>query len=120
MYLFCVQAFKEPAHADPIRRFGGELDASPKGRDAVSLKAMLQFLRDHGMDQFVDAYGIHFYPQGNASPAARLSSLQRDVAECGSGDGGEKPCWLTEWGLPVHSGKSCPVNEDNRIEFFPN
>jgi hypothetical protein len=81
---------------------------------------MLQFLRDHGMDQFVDAYGIHFYPQGNASPAARLSSLQRDVAECGSGDGGEKPCWLTEWGLPVHSGKSCPVNEDNRIEFFPN
>jgi hypothetical protein len=96
----------------------GELDASPKDRDAVSLKAMIQFLRAHGMDQFVDAYGVHFYPQGNATPAARLSSLQRDFAECGAGGSGGKPCWLTEWGLPVHSGKSCPVNEDNRIRIF--
>ncbi|MGA8674763.1 MAG: hypothetical protein WB621_06105 [Candidatus Acidiferrales bacterium] len=105
-------------HTPIISAGSGELDASPKGRDAVSLKAMLQFLRDHGMDQFVDAYGIHFYPQGNASSAARLSSLQRDFAECGSGAGGGRPCWLTEWGLPVHSGKSCPVNEDNRIGVF--
>jgi hypothetical protein len=105
-------------HAPIISAGSGELDTSPKGRDAVSLKAMIQFLRDHGMDKYVDAYGVHFYPQGNASPADRLASLQRDFAECGSGGGGAKPCWLTEWGLPVHSGKSCPVNEDNRIRIF--
>lgn len=51
-------------HTPIISAGSGELDASPKGRDAVSLKAMLQFLRDHGMDQFVDAYGIHFLSSG--------------------------------------------------------
>jgi hypothetical protein len=105
-------------HTPMISAGSGELDASPKGRDAVSLKAMVEFLRDHGMDKYVDAYGVHFYPQGNASPAERLASLQRDVAECSSGGGGGKPCWLTEWGLPVHTGKSCPVNDDNRIRIF--
>jgi hypothetical protein len=96
----------------------GELDASPKGRDAVSLKAMIEFLRANGMDKYVDAYGVHFYPQGNTTPAARLASLQRDFAECGSASSGGKPCWLTEWGLPVHTGPSCPVNDDNRVRIF--
>jgi hypothetical protein len=96
----------------------GELDGNPSGRDAVSLRATIQFLRANGTDNYVDAYGVHFYPQGNASPAERLASLQRDFAECGSAGSGGKPCWLTEWGLPVHSRKSCPVNDDNRIRIF--
>jgi hypothetical protein len=105
-------------HTPIVSAGSGELDYSPKGRDAVSLSAMIQFLRAHGMDKYVDAYGVHFYPQGNASPAARLASLRRDFAECGSAINGGKPCWLTEWGLPVHSGKSCPVNDDNRVRIF--
>lgn len=104
-------------HTPIISAGSGELDHGIKGRDAVSLKAMIQFLRANGMDKYVDAYGVHFYPEGNTTPAARLSSLQRDFAECGAGGGG-KPCWLTEWGLPVHTGKSCPVNDDNRIRIF--
>jgi hypothetical protein len=95
-----------------------ELDYSPKGRDAVSLSATIQFLRANGMDRYVDAYGVHFYPQGNATPAERLASLQRDFAACAVAGGDGKPCWLTEWGLPVHTGKSCPVNDDNRIRIF--
>ena len=86
--------------------------------DAVGLIATIQFLRASGMDKYVDAYGVHFYPQGNASPADRLASLERDFAECGSASSGGKPCWLTEWGLPVHTGKSCPVNDDNRVRIF--
>lgn len=105
-------------HTPIISAGSGELDASPKGRNAVSLKAMIQFLRAHGMDKYVDAYGIHFYPQGNATPAERLSSLRRDFAECGTGGGDGKPCWLTEWGLPAHTGPSCPVNDDNRVRIF--
>jgi hypothetical protein len=105
-------------HTPILSAGSGELDYSPKGRDAVSLKAMIQFLRANGMDKYVDAYGVHFYPQGNATPTERLSSLQRDFAECGSDGSGEKPCWLTEWGLPVHTGKSCPVNDDNRVRIF--
>ena len=105
-------------HTPIISAGSGELDANPKGRDAVSLKAMIQFLRANGMDKYVDAYGVHFYPQGNATAAQRLASLERDVAECGTGGSGEKPCWLTEWGLPVHTGKACPVNDDNRVRIF--
>jgi hypothetical protein len=105
-------------HTPIISAGSGELDASPKGRDAVSLRATIQFLRAHGMDKYVDAYGVHFYPQGNATPAERLASLERDFAECNSAGSGGKPCWLTEWGLPVHTGKSCPVNDDNRIRIF--
>jgi hypothetical protein len=105
-------------HTPMISAGSGELDASPKGRDAVSLRAMIQFLRANGMDKYVDNYGVHFYPQGNATPAERLASLQRDFAECGSGGDGGKPCWLTEWGLPVHTGKACPVNDDNRVIIF--
>jgi hypothetical protein len=70
------------------------------------------------MDKYVEAYGLHSYPQGNATLAEWLSSLQRDFAEWGSGGGGAKPCWLTEWGLPVHTGKSCPANDDNRIRIL--
>jgi hypothetical protein len=91
----------------------------PKGRDAVGLGATIQFLRAHGIDKFVDAYGVHWYPPGgNATPAVRFAQMQQVFAECGSTSGGGKPCWLTEWGLPVHTGKSCPVNDDNRIRIF--
>jgi hypothetical protein len=96
-----------------------EPGVTPKNRDAIGLNATLQFLRANGMDQFVDAYGIHFYPSGTATPATRLSSLHNLLAECGSSSsGGGKPCWITEWGLPVHSGKSCSVNDDNRVRIF--
>jgi Glycosyl hydrolase catalytic core len=83
--------------------------------DAVGLSATLQFLRANGMDKFVDAYGVHWYPPGgSATPAVRLSEMQRVFAECRS----DKPCWLTEWGLPVSSGKSCPVVDDKRTAIF--
>jgi hypothetical protein len=87
-------------------------------RDAVDITATLHFLRANGADQFVDGYGIHWYPQGNASPAARLSDLRQTLTECGSASNGGKPCWITEWGLPVSSGKSCPVVDVKRTAIF--
>jgi hypothetical protein len=105
-------------HTPIISAGSGELDKSPKGRDAVSLVAMLQFLRAKGMDKLVDAYGIHWYPEGATTPAARLADLQRFLAECGTGSDGRKPCWITEWGLPVTSGPTCPVVEVKRTGIF--
>jgi hypothetical protein len=90
-----------------------------KARDAVSLTATIQFLRANGMDQFVDAYGVHWYPPGGkATPADRLSQMQQVFAECGVAGSGGKPCWLTEWGLPVSSGGNCPVVDDKRTAIF--
>ena len=87
--------------------------------DAVSLKATIQFLRANGVDQFVDAYGVHWYPPGGSTtPATQFSQMQQVFAECGSAASGGKPCWLTEWGLPVSSGSNCPVVDDKRTAIF--
>jgi hypothetical protein len=91
-----------------------------KKEDMVSLAATIAFLRAHGLDTLVDAYGVHSYPSsgqpGNpvaaAQRASRLNSV--DLAECrakGSPEG--KPCWITEWGFP-NNNVSCPPSEANR------
>jgi hypothetical protein len=95
-----------------------------KKEDMVSLAATIAFLRAHGLDSLVDAYGIHSYPSGSqpgnpvavAQRAARLNSV--DLAECrakGAKDG--KPCWITEWGFP-NADQSCPPNEAGRTRLI--
>lgn len=89
--------------------------------DAVSASATLDFMRAHGLDDLVDAYGVHTYPStdnpGNSGAAAgRRERLQKYVlAECRpQGSSGGRPCWITEWGIPNHDA-SCPPRETNQI-----
>ncbi len=98
----------------------GEKLYNNKKEDMVSLAATIAFLRSHGLDLLVDAYGVHSYPSagrpGNATAAAqraaRLNSV--DLAECrATGTAGGKPCWITEWGFP-NKDLSCPVNDADR------
>jgi hypothetical protein len=98
----------------------GEKLYNNKKEDVVSLAATIAFLRSHGLDSLVDAYGVHSYPSagrpGNATAAAqraaRLNSV--DLAECrATGTAGGKPCWITEWGFP-NKDLSCPVNDADR------
>jgi len=113
-------------HATPIISAGmvtaedGGKVWNKKKEDMVSLAATMTFLRAHGLDSYVDAYGIHTYPSGAqagdpAAAAQRLERLNRvDFAPCrapGSKEG--KPCWITEWGFP-NSDVSCPPNETSR------
>ena len=88
--------------------------------DMVSNAATIAFLRAHGLDELVDAYGVHSYPSpgqpGNPSAAVlrkeRLNSV--DLAPCRpKGVVGGKPCWITEWGFP-NTDLSCPANEAGR------
>jgi hypothetical protein len=99
----------------------GEKLYNDKKEDKVSLKATIDFLRAHGLDSLVDAYGVHSYPSGGqpgnpsaaAQRAARLNSV--DLAECrakGAKEG--KPCWITEWGFP-NADLSCPAKEAGRM-----
>ena len=89
--------------------------------DMVSLSATLAFLRAHGLDSLVDAYGIHTYPSsaqpGNAGAAAARATRLNDVTfvECGvqGASGSAKPCWVTEWGFP-NSDFSCPSQDAGR------
>jgi hypothetical protein len=98
----------------------GEKLYNNKKEDMVSLAATIAFLRGHGLDSLVDAYGVHLYPSpgqpGNptaaAERAARLNSV--DFAECrAAGTAAGKPCWITEWGFP-NKDLSCPVNDAGR------
>jgi hypothetical protein len=89
-----------------------------KKEDMVSLSATIAFLRSHGLDSLVDAYGIHSYPSGAkpgdpaaaAQRAARLNTV--DLAQCRAKEAG-KPCWITEWGFP-NADTSCPAKEAGR------
>ena len=98
----------------------GDKPYNNKKEDMVSLSATMTFLRAHGLDSLVDAYGIHSYPSssqpGNPTAAAqrlaRLTSV--DLAACRpKGSSAGKPCWITEWGFP-NSNLSCPANDTSR------
>ena len=91
-----------------------------KKEDMVSLAATIGFLRAHGLDSLVDAYGVHSYPSGAqpGNPAAAAERADRlntvDLAECRTkGTAGGKPCWITEWGFP-NADVSCPAKEAGR------
>jgi hypothetical protein len=98
----------------------GEKIYNNKKEDMVSLPATIAFLRAHGLDSLVDAYGIHTYPSTDhpgdpaaaTRRAARLNSV--DLAECRApGNAGGKPCWITEWGFP-NKDVSCPAKDSQR------
>jgi len=60
----------------------------------------IHFLRQHGLDDRVDGYGIHIY---YSTP----NNIDNALSIC---DGaGRKPCWLTEWGGFPTKGISCPL-----------
>jgi hypothetical protein len=79
----------------------------------VSVPDTIQFLRQNGLDKFVDGYGVHVYPSGDPklTVSVRAAQLQEKVfSECRRGG---KPCWLTEWGIP-NGNQTCPVDDTAR------
>jgi hypothetical protein len=92
-----------------LANLSGSVRPPKPGEDSVSVNATIQFMRQHGSDDLVDAYGVHFYPQAD-SPAEIKPPLEKYiVSECGK----PKPCWITEWGV-INYDFSCPVNDDAR------
>jgi hypothetical protein len=100
----------------------GEKLYNDKKQDIVSLPATLDFLREHGLDALVDAYGIHTYPSsaqpGDPRARARRTARLRevDLAQCGTAGGDRKPCWITEWGFP-NRDLTCPANDAPRAQL---
>jgi hypothetical protein len=86
--------------------------------DAVSPEATLEFLRDNGLDKYVDGYGLHLYPN-QKQPAERFEHIkQNGLSECqpaGSPKG--KPCWITEWGAGAVKGKCPNIDESDRVKL---
>jgi hypothetical protein len=101
----------------------GLADGGPPGKrphaktDGVSLPDTLQFLRQNGLDELVDGYGVHFYPSNpdpNTPVSERVNGLgERALALCTSA----KPCWLTEWGF-ANRDLSCPIHDETRVKLI--
>ena len=105
-------------HNTPIISAGlspaGPARTDPPGarrEDAVTINATLQFLRAHGLDNYVEAYGVHIYPWQKTARARAAAIAAQDVTECGVGGG--KPCWITEWGFG-NKDTSCPADDRAR------
>lgn len=89
-----------------------------KKADAVSVDVTLDFFRTQGMDELVDGYGLHSYPN-QKDPAGRFAHMkQNGLTECrppGSANG--KPCWITEWGIGSVKGNCPAIDDTKRVEL---
>lgn len=104
-----ISAGLSPAGPPGVRR-GSQIDA-------VSIGATLQFLKDLGIDEHVDRYGIHVYPDPKVSSNERWARMNEDTfSECGNGSQG-KSCWVTEWGF-VYQNDTCPADDRTRLELY--
>jgi hypothetical protein len=88
---------------------------SENREDAVTINATLKFLRQHGSDDFVDAYGVHVYPQAGSSAELKSYLEAHVVTECTTA----KPCWITEWGFR-NNKLSCPPKDGARATAAQN
>src|SRR5262249_15366734 len=128
VYLQTLRVLKEIRDHSRLNRntpilSAGLSDPGPPGprpgakADAVAITATLEYLRANGMDQLVDAYGIHTYPWASGKAVGRLHRLKTDTfAECGRAFGG-MPCWLTEWGFPAEATE-CPADDASRTALI--
>lgn len=86
--------------------------ADRRGMERVSIAETLDLLRQGGLDDIVDAYGIHVYPNRALPPDQRREAIEAELATCGS----RKPCWITEWGLP-QADTACPLDDAPRARI---
>jgi hypothetical protein len=70
--------------------------------DAVLLNDTLTYLRQQGLDAYVQAYGVHSYQWGTAAQILQQLS-QVTMTQCGTGH----PCSVTEWSWPTDSSGAC-------------
>lgn len=112
--------------ATPILTAGFGVYEGPEGPlrqpsfGLVSINATLDFMRAHGLDQWVDGYAVHVYPWSDrpGDPAAAAGRQHRlakyALTRCQpAGSNAGKPCWITEWGFKLRD-TACPVNDDER------
>lgn len=88
--------------------------ADRRGIDSIDPVSFTALMREHGLDQAADGYGIHVYPGGDRTPAAREKHVEGALSICSARPAEGKPCWITEWGY-ANTAKTCP-NDDSRRE----
>ncbi len=86
--------------------------ADAMGFEVVPARTALMLLRQRGLDQLVDIYGVHVYPPATTNPLTMLRSVEVALSQCADPQHG-KPCWLTEWGF-TNTEQACPTDDRRR------
>jgi hypothetical protein len=127
-YLEILKALKEFRDQSSVNHFtpiisAGFFDPKPPyfptqsmREDSVGIEASIRFFKEHGIDNLIDAYGIHTYPWPDWDES-QLKKHLRDwsLINChpqGSDKG--KPCWMTEWGFT--NTAACPANGLGQVD----
>lgn len=93
--------------------------ADRHGLERLDAADVIEMLRARGIDPFVDAYGMHLYPDADGTEEARerrilsLLSFCRQSQRQQQGQGLGRPCSITEWGLP-NTSDACPLDDERR------
>jgi hypothetical protein len=129
-YLKCLVVLKDLRDHSHLNQHTPVISAglvgmgSPNSRvwikaDGVGVDATLDFLRANGLDNLVDGYGIHFYPNAKDAAGRRSQLRGNGVAdECRpSGSASGKPCWITEWGVGGVAGTCPAIDDSNRLNL---
>ncbi|BCP53268.1 hypothetical protein K32_18850 [Kaistia sp. 32K] len=82
------------------------------GLEIVPAPEWTSRMQAQGLDQWVDAYGIHVYPGSTGSTESRDGLVREALSFCGTAAAG-KPCWITEWGV-ANTSPRCPIDDDTR------
>jgi hypothetical protein len=74
--------------------------------------AEAKFKNGHGVNQFVDFYGIHLYPKEKTTEERR-KDIFRSIGE-NRGSAADKPFYITEWGID-NNDPHCPPDDRARL-----
>lgn len=111
-----LKATKHSGHAVVVSAGLSDMSAAEadrRGMERLDPDEVIALLKSRGLDDHVDAYGIHVYPGRRTGP--KLVDYVGDLLGfCGTGGMG-KPCWITEWGV-ANSARSCPLDDRKRAD----
>lgn len=88
--------------------------ADSRGIERLDAAEVVALLRERGIERFIDAYGMHLYPDVGASAEAREARIRSLLSFCAPPPSG-RPCSVTEWGVPNPS-RTCPPADAGRAE----
>ncbi|CAN7495716.1 glycoside hydrolase [Neorhizobium sp. LjRoot104] len=87
-------------------------EADGRGMERLDPGEVVSLLREKGLDDVVDAYGIHVYP-GRKRDAALMRDVRALLDFCQPRGATGRPCWVTEWGI-ANTARACPIDDRER------
>jgi len=86
--------------------------ADKRGIERLDSTEFAEILRARGIEDYIDAYGVHLYPSVSASPKVRRQHIESAMSFCAAPENG-KSCWVTEWGV-ANTSNVCPPDDTGR------